>query len=386
MTSPWARRRSGRRTPIDRIGQLLAVHTAGRDQVRNTWDLLGRRTSTDTEDGGLTAFGYDAMGQRTSTQTANQRAIGDTRTAYRYAFGHLIGIDNPDATPDVSLSWGGYDGEPTTGNAAGHVTRVTDAARRQAFSYDALGRIASETDEMVGADWKQGRLTTSFTQDWLGRLATLRYPDGEVVTHDYDNGGRLSRMAGAKTCRDVGTLTAAVDAAQTTITVAELPHDAPPAVPFVISVGGEQLQVVSRTATSDPAVWTYTVVRGVNGTVAAPTSAAHALGAKVTTTAPLLCAYRYVDRAEYDVLGAAAYQQVGNGNRTQWVHDPLTRRLARQVTTAPAQPRTMQAPWLARPRRPRPSCASSRITRRPWSRSSRPSATKRSGSLSAHHP
>ncbi|MGW5237402.1 toxin TcdB middle/N-terminal domain-containing protein [Monashia sp. NPDC004114] len=324
----------------DRMGQLLAVTSAGRDQERSTWDLLGRRTSTDTEDGGLVAYGYDAAGQQVSTQTANQRAAGGSRTAYHFSFGHLVSVDYPDGTGDESYAWGGYDGVPTTGNAAGRVARLKDAARSQAFTYDALGRVATETTEMVDADWKLGRLTTSFTQDWLGRLATLTYPDGEVVTHGYDHGGQLDRMTGAKACRDVGVLTADVSSAQTTITVTETPHAAAPALPFLITIQGEQLRVTGRASTANPAVWTYTVDRGINGTPAAPTAAAHPAGARVLTDAALQCSYRYLDRAEHDVFGAPQFQQVGNGNRTQWLHDPLTRLLTRQVTTAPAQPLT----------------------------------------------
>jgi RHS repeat-associated protein len=40
--------------------------------------------------------------------------------------------------------------------------------------------------------------TTELTYDGFGRLATLTYDDAEVVTHDYDSGGLLRSMAGAK--------------------------------------------------------------------------------------------------------------------------------------------------------------------------------------------
>ena len=322
----------------DPMGQLLTVHAAGRDQLRNTWDLLGQRTSTRTEDGGTTAYQYDPMGQQVSVQTENQRAVGDSRTAHHYEFGHLVGADNPDQTPDISYVWGGYDGQPTTGNTAGRVSSLVDAARRQSFRYDSLGRVTTESTEMVGADWKQGRLSTSVTQDWLGRPAALTYPDGEVLTHRYDRGGRLEKITGAKPCNVVGTLTSAIDATQTVVSVTELPHESAPPLPFVIKVDGEQIRVTARTASSAPDGWLYTVERGINGTPAAPTASAHAAGADVTTDAPLLCAYRYLDRAEYDVFGAPAFRQIGNGNRTEWVRDPETRRLARQVTTSPAQP------------------------------------------------
>ncbi|MEJ2746844.1 MAG: hypothetical protein P8183_02845, partial [Anaerolineae bacterium] len=40
--------------------------------------------------------------------------------------------------------------------------------------------------------------TTGFTYDGYGRRATIVYPDGEVVTHDYDSGGLLKSVIGEK--------------------------------------------------------------------------------------------------------------------------------------------------------------------------------------------
>jgi YD repeat-containing protein len=40
--------------------------------------------------------------------------------------------------------------------------------------------------------------TTSFTHDGFGRLLTVTYPDGEVLTQGYDSGGLLSSLQGVK--------------------------------------------------------------------------------------------------------------------------------------------------------------------------------------------
>lgn len=320
---------------VDGLGQLLSVQGAGREQVANTYDTMGRRTSTSTQDGGRVEYGYDPVGNRTSSQSSVQRADNDSRTRYSYSFGHLVGINHPDATPDVTLTWGGYGGSPSGENGAGRLIEVTDAARHQVLGYDVNGFPASEETEMLDDHWKHGKLTTTWSYDWLGRLATVGQFDGERLDYDYDLGGSLDRISGAKECTDLGTLAAPVDAVATTITVTENPTEAPPATPFTIRVGGEQMRVTDRVATGVDGQFSYTVERGVNGTVETPTATTHSAGASVSTDDPVVCAYRYLDKRQYDQFAQRAFEQVGNGNRTRYTRDELTRRLTRLRTVAP---------------------------------------------------
>ena len=321
----------------DLMGQLLTVTSAGRVQVEHSYDLLGRRLSTETEDAGTVEFGYDAVGNQVSKQSSFQRADNDSETTYDFSFGHMVGINYPDATPDVTLTWGGYNGAPNGDHGAGRVTHIEDAARHQSLGYDANGVVDSETTAMTDPHWKMGNLTTTWDYDWLGRLRTMTYPDTEQVTQDFDLGGQLKSVSGAKTCFELGTLTTAVNATQTTITVTEFPNSGPPLVPFTVRLQNEQVQVTARVATATPGVYTYTVVRGINGTILVPTEAPHTAGTKVVSDQAISCTYRYLDRLEYDLHGAPAFQQVGNDNRTQYVRNSLNRRLTRQVTTAPKQ-------------------------------------------------
>ena len=107
--------------------------SAGKVQISNSYDLLGRRVATETEDGGLIEYGYDAVGNQASVQSPVLRADNDSETKYRYSFGNLVGVDYPDATPDVSLTWGGYNGASTANNGAGRMIRVQDAARHRSL-------------------------------------------------------------------------------------------------------------------------------------------------------------------------------------------------------------------------------------------------------------
>src|SRR5690606_11665896 len=139
---------------------------------------------------------------------------------------------------DVTLTWGGYGGSSAGDNGAGRLIEVTDATRHQVLGYDVNGFPASEQTEMVDDHWKHGTLTTTWSYDWLGRLASVGQFDGERLDYDYDLGGSLDRISGAKECTDLGTLAAPVDAVATTITVTENPTETPPATPFTIRVGG----------------------------------------------------------------------------------------------------------------------------------------------------
>lgn len=321
----------------DVLGQLRSVTSAGREQVRHTYDLLGRRTSTRTEDAGRVTYGYDPAGNQVSKQSSVQRDDNNSQTRYRYSFGNLVEIDYPDATPDVTLRWGGYDGAPTTDHGAGRLVGIEDAGRRQTLGYDENGMVDAETTEMVGDAWKMGRLRTTWDHDWLGRTGRTTYPDRETVTQGFDLGGQLASVSGQKACNELGRLAAAIDATETTIGVQEFPTLGPPAVPFTITVEGEQMRVTDRIPGAAPDLYTYTVERGVNGTAEAPTATGHAAGTKVVADAELTCTYRYLDSQQYDLFGAPTFQQFGNGNRTQYERDPLNRRLNRQVTTAPRQ-------------------------------------------------
>lgn len=81
-----------------------------------------------------------------------------------------------------------YD-EATSTNGKGRLTTVNDASGTTQFFYDTMGRI-SRTDKTV-----DGTLySTSTTYDLIGRVASLKYPDADVVYYSYD-GPSLSKVS-----------------------------------------------------------------------------------------------------------------------------------------------------------------------------------------------
>lgn len=181
------------------LGELLSVLDSGNNTISYTYDMLGRSTSTNTPDGGLIELRYDGASNLIQKVTPNLRARGQAIN-YRYALGQLVLVDYPDATPDVTYTYGG---PGAANNGAGRVIAVHDAARDQKLKYGRMGEVTSETTTMLLHNLNDGTearltFTTRFVQDSFGRYKTVTYPDGEVLTFDYDAGGLVNRASGQK--------------------------------------------------------------------------------------------------------------------------------------------------------------------------------------------
>lgn len=54
----------------------------------------------------------------------------------------------------------------------------------RAYRYDARGRVVADTLWVAGVGY-----TTTYAYDSGDRVTALTYPDGEVVSHEYDDEG-----------------------------------------------------------------------------------------------------------------------------------------------------------------------------------------------------
>ena len=77
----------------------------------------------------------------------------------------------PLATPVVSYA---YDSGT---NAIGHLSSLTDQAGTASYSYDVLGRLATETRVISGVS-----KSMSYSYNLDGSLKTLTNPSGAVIT------------------------------------------------------------------------------------------------------------------------------------------------------------------------------------------------------------
>ena len=182
----------------DGMGQLLEVVDPTGYETIHTYDQMGRRTSTETPDGGLVEFDYDADGQQISKVTPNLRSKNQ-QIDYRYQLHRLTEIDYPGVADDVTYTYGGMDAPD---NGAGQVVRSEDGSRIQTNVYDQAGNIVSQAATMKLHNWKpdadqsQFTWTTQWQYDGLGRLKSMVYPDSERLTYGYDAGGLVNFISG----------------------------------------------------------------------------------------------------------------------------------------------------------------------------------------------
>jgi RHS repeat-associated protein len=183
----------------DPLGQLTGVVDKGGNATTHTYDLLGRRTSTRTPDGGLLEKTWDLADNLVAEVDPNLREAGG-EIGYRYDFDRLVAVDYSDATPDVEYEYGAAG---AAGRGAGRIVGLEDGAREQRLAYDPLGAVAQEVTTMLVHNLNEETeerltFTTEQTYDGFGRTRTLTYPDGQVLSHGYDSGGLLSSLSGDK--------------------------------------------------------------------------------------------------------------------------------------------------------------------------------------------
>jgi RHS repeat-associated protein len=180
----------------DGLGNLLQVNQKGDGsqaaRVRSfTYDSLARLTQAANPESGTIQYAYDSdsnLFQKTSpasnqTSTATQtisycydpvnRVTGKAYSAQTCGNGRL-----PSGTAVVSYT---YDAGT---NGIGHMTSLTDQAGSGSYTYDALGRILTESRTIAGIT---KNMSYSYYLD--SSINTLTYPSGAVITYTPWNNG-----------------------------------------------------------------------------------------------------------------------------------------------------------------------------------------------------
>lgn len=180
----------------DPLDQLAEVVDDKGNVTASDYDNFGRRVSLASPDAGTTTWTYDQDSNVVGMATANLRAEG-RQIAYDYEFNRLKRIRYPDF-PDNNVTYS-YGGPGAFDNRAGRVVQFTDGSGATERFYDKLGEVAKEVRTIAGAT---GRAPTSYTTQYAydawGRILNMTYPDGEVLTYQYDSGGLARKASGAK--------------------------------------------------------------------------------------------------------------------------------------------------------------------------------------------
>ena len=154
----------------DGVDHLVSV-TDPKTLITNyTVDGLDNEKQLVSPDTGTTNGTYDAAGNlKTSTD-----ARGKVSTYAYDALNHVTGITFSDTTPAIAFI---YD-DITLGNfGKGRLTKFTHGTGNTTFKYDLLGRPIQKT-QTTGTVIK----TVSYGYDTVGRMASLTYPSGKVLT------------------------------------------------------------------------------------------------------------------------------------------------------------------------------------------------------------
>lgn len=142
-----------------------------------TYNSFGQVLTQVSPDSGTTVFAYDAAG-RLETET---RADGKVIT---------YGWDVVDRM--TSRTSGGmterftYDVSP---NGKGRLAAITDSTGAAWYEYNQSGELVRQDNNIYGAVY-----STYWSYDAAGRLKTMTYPTGLVISYAYDSVGRISAM------------------------------------------------------------------------------------------------------------------------------------------------------------------------------------------------
>lgn len=149
------------------------------DTTRWSYDECGRMVRKAYADGTHVDYTYDAD----SNELSRTSARGIVRTSSYDAAGRRVAVSYSDGTPSLSCAY----------DRAGRLVRVTDAAGTWTLAYDANGNCISESVPQVA-----GRVVSRI-YDALNRPAGLSLGDGEnadlETAFSYDALGRLASVA-----------------------------------------------------------------------------------------------------------------------------------------------------------------------------------------------
>jgi RHS repeat-associated protein len=144
-----------------------------------TYDGLDDQTEVKSPDTGETTRTFDAAGN-VLTSTDARAKVG----TYKYD-----ALNRP-----LTITWTG--GETVTYTydtgtyGIGHLDKMADPAGTTSFTYNQFGQVLTRT-QVTGAV----TLPVTYTYDAFGRLSTLKYPSGKVITYSYDTSGRVTALS-----------------------------------------------------------------------------------------------------------------------------------------------------------------------------------------------
>ena len=170
------------------LDQLTSVTDARNLSTQYTRDGLDNLTQQVSPDTGTTINTQDAAGNVLTSQDAKTQLTTTTYDAL-----NRVSLVTYQDSSNVQY---GYD---QGANGKGRLSSITDRSSTQAitsqisYTYEAHGRLASET-RVIGA----ATFLTQYGYDPLGRLTSITYPSGLILTYSLDTLGRVSGITSTR--------------------------------------------------------------------------------------------------------------------------------------------------------------------------------------------
>ncbi len=174
--------------------ELNRLKTATRGGVTTVldYDNAGRKISMTDPDMGYWQYDYDALGSLTlQIDARGQRICLYYDPLNRLTGKHYRTDDNCPTSPTLDVSYT-YD---SGANGIGRRTGMIDTSGASAWTYDTRGRMLSESKTITSA----GTFNTTWTYNSADLPTGMTYPDGEMVTYNYNNRMLLNDMLGTDT-------------------------------------------------------------------------------------------------------------------------------------------------------------------------------------------
>jgi RHS repeat-associated protein len=176
------------------LGELIESKDPEGFVTTYSYDIAGRRVSRMHPDAGQTNWSYDPAGNLISMANANLLSNGQT-VNYSYHFGQLLAVTYPtNPENDVYYAYG------NSGNSTGRIAAMQDASGAHTFEYGAMGELILKQSTgyvpVNGGDYYT--FSTQWQYDSWNRVKSINYPDGELVSYNYDRGGQFISMEGTK--------------------------------------------------------------------------------------------------------------------------------------------------------------------------------------------
>ena len=168
---------------------LTMVTDANGGQTSYVYDDLGNLLSETSPDTGTRSYTHDAAGNVISLLDAKSQSF-----VYSYdALNRLVNVDAPGADDDITNIYDVCD------HGKGLLCRSQRNIATLSYRYNAFGDI-SIIEQVINTwpGYNQAVNSMDYGYDTAGRLKSISYPSGAVITYDYDAAGNIDTVSLSK--------------------------------------------------------------------------------------------------------------------------------------------------------------------------------------------